>query len=141
MYRKTLAKYLPGEQPGFVSLEGFVDAMVMVEGLKRAGKELTREGLVRGIEAIHQLDLGLRPQLKLDYSARDHAGFSTVIRGGRAVPFEDWKMVKSKKRCFSNPLDCVQEILFHSGFGLVEGVVGRANEGARFNMLETHLRA
>jgi ABC-type branched-subunit amino acid transport system substrate-binding protein len=98
MYRKTLAKYFPGEQPGFVSLEGFVDAMVMVEGLKRAGKELTREGLVRGIEAIHQLDLGLGPQLKLDYSARDHAGFSTVIptviRGGRAVPFEDWKMVK-----------------------------------------------
>jgi hypothetical protein len=44
MYRKTLAKYLPGEQPGFVSLEGSVDAMVMVEGLKRAGKELTREG-------------------------------------------------------------------------------------------------
>jgi branched-chain amino acid transport system substrate-binding protein len=44
MYRKTLAKYFPGEQPGFVSLEGFVDAMVMVEGLKRAGKELTREG-------------------------------------------------------------------------------------------------
>jgi len=31
MYRKTLAKYFPGEQPGFVSLEGFVDAMVMVE--------------------------------------------------------------------------------------------------------------
>src|SRR3989442_14078578 len=98
LYRSCLAKYSPGEPPSFVSFEGFVDAMVMVEGLKRAGKELTREGLVRGIEAIHQLDLGLGPQLKLDYSARDHAGFSTVIptviRGGRAVPFEDWKMVK-----------------------------------------------
>jgi hypothetical protein len=30
-----------------------VDAMVMVEGLKRAGKEPTREGLIRGIESIH----------------------------------------------------------------------------------------
>ena len=98
LYRKTLAKYFPGEQPGFVSLEGFVDAMVMVEGLKRAGKELTREGLVRGLEAIHQFDLGLGPQLKLDYSARDHAGLSTVIptviRGGRAVPFTDWSNVR-----------------------------------------------
>ena len=98
LYRKTLAKYFPGEQPRFVSLEGFVDAMVMVEGLKRAGKELTREGLVRGIEAIHQLDLGLGPQLKLDYSARDHAGLSTVIptviRGGRAVPFTDGSNVR-----------------------------------------------
>ena len=85
MYRKTLAKYFPGEQPGFVSLEGFVDAMVMVEGLKRAGKELTREGLIRGIEGIHQLDLGLGPQLKLDYSARDHASIAR-----RVAPHQSW---------------------------------------------------
>lgn len=98
MYRKTLAKYFPAEQPSFVSLEGFVDAMVLVEGLKRAGKDLTREELIRGIESIHQLDLGLGPQLKLNYSTRNHAGLETVIptviRGGRAVPFTDWKMVK-----------------------------------------------
>jgi branched-chain amino acid transport system substrate-binding protein len=100
MYRKTLAKYYPGEQPGFVSLEGFVDAMVLVEGLKRAGKELTREGLIRGIESIHDHDLGLGPQLKLNYSARTHAGLETVIptviRGGRAVPFTDWASVAPK---------------------------------------------
>jgi hypothetical protein len=41
-----------------VSLEGFVDAMVMVEGLKKAGKELTREGLIHAIESIHELDMG-----------------------------------------------------------------------------------
>jgi hypothetical protein len=60
----------------------------MVEGLKRAGKDLSREGLIRSIESIHQMDLGLGPQLKLDYSGRDHAGLKavipTVIRGGRA---------------------------------------------------------
>jgi hypothetical protein len=105
MYRKTLAKYFLSEQPGFVSLQGLVDAMVMVEGLKRAGKDLTREGLIKGIESIHQMDLGLGPQLKLDYSRRDHAGLQavipTVIRGGRAVPFTDWAMVK---RAFRLPL-------------------------------------
>src|SRR5262252_281982 len=42
LYRQCLTKYSPGEAPTFVSLEGFVDAMVLVEGLKRAGKELTR---------------------------------------------------------------------------------------------------
>lgn len=98
LYRKTLAKYAPGEEPGFVSLEGFVNAMVMVEGLKRAGKDLTREGLIRGIESIHQMDLGLGPQLLLNYSARDHQGFDTVIptviRSGQAVPFTDWKTAK-----------------------------------------------
>jgi ABC-type branched-subunit amino acid transport system substrate-binding protein len=97
LYRRELTKYSPAALPNFVSLEGFVDAMVMVEGLKRAGKELTREGLIHGIESIREMDLGLGPQLKLDYSAKDHKGFDhvmpTVVRGGRAVPFTDWSTV------------------------------------------------
>jgi ABC-type branched-subunit amino acid transport system substrate-binding protein len=100
LYRRALGKYFPSEQPNFVSLEGFVDAMVMVEGLKRAGKDLTREGLIRAIESIHDHDLGLGPQLKLNYSAKEHKGFDhvipTVIRGGRAVPFTDWSMAAPK---------------------------------------------
>jgi branched-chain amino acid transport system substrate-binding protein len=94
LYRRTMSKYAPSETPNFVSLEGFVDAMVLVEGLKRAGKELSREGLIRGIESLHDFDIELGPQLKLNYSARDHKGFEhvipTVVRGGRAVPFTDW---------------------------------------------------
>lgn len=100
LYRRTLSKYFPSAQPNFVSLEGFVDAMVLVEGLKKAGKELTREGLIRGIESIHDLDLGLGPQLKLDYGPKDHKGFDhvipTVVRGGRAVPFTDWSTAAPK---------------------------------------------
>jgi len=100
LYRRTLTKYFPTAQPNFVSLEGFVDAMVLVEGLKKAGKELTREGLIRGIESIHELDLGLGPQLKLNYSSKEHKGFDhvlpTVIRGGRAVPFTDWSTAAPK---------------------------------------------
>ncbi len=100
LYRRTLAKYIPSAHPNFVSLEGFVDAMVLVEGLKRAGKDLTREGLIRGIESIHELDLGLGPQLKLNYSSKEHKGFDhvipTVVRGGRAVPFTDWSTAASK---------------------------------------------
>ena len=100
LYRRTLSKYAPSARPNFVSLEGFVDAIVMVEGLKRAGKELTREGLIHGIESIHEEDLGLGPQLKLNYSAKSHKGFDhvipTVVRGGRAVPFTDWSTVAAK---------------------------------------------
>jgi branched-chain amino acid transport system substrate-binding protein len=97
LYRRALSQYLPTERPNFVSLEGFVDAMVLVEGLKHAGKDLTRDGLIRGIESIHQMDVGLGPQLKLDYSAKDHKGFDhvipSVIRSGRPVPFTDWAKV------------------------------------------------
>ncbi|HUC54364.1 MAG TPA: ABC transporter substrate-binding protein [Candidatus Cybelea sp.] len=100
LFRRELTKYFPSAQPNFVSLEGFVDAMVLVEGLKRAGKDLTREGLIRGIESIHDFDIGLGPQLKLDYGPKDHKGFDrvlpTVIRGGRAVPFTDWSTAAPK---------------------------------------------
>jgi ABC-type branched-subunit amino acid transport system substrate-binding protein len=100
LYRRTLTKYYPSLQPNFVSLEGFVDAMVLVEGLKKAGKELTREGLIRGIESIHDQDMGLGPQLRLRYSAKEHKGFDhvipTVVRGGRAVPFTDWSTAAPK---------------------------------------------
>ena len=100
LYRRELTKYIPSAQPNSVSLEGFVDAMVLVEGLKRAGKDLTREGLIRGIESIHEFDLGLGPQLKLNYSSKEHKGFDhvipSVVRGGRAVPFTDWSTAAPK---------------------------------------------
>ena len=96
LYRRALQKYMPTVRPGFVSLEGFVDAMVMVEGLKKAGKDPTREGLIEAVESLHEVDMGLGPQLKLNYSAKSHKGFDhvfpTIVRGGRAVPFTDWSI-------------------------------------------------
>ena len=100
LYRRTLAKYYPSAQPNFVSLEGFVDAMVLIEGLKKAGKELTRDGLIRSIESLHEFDMGLGAKLKLKYSSKEHKGFDsvipTVVRGGRAVPFTDWSTAAAK---------------------------------------------
>jgi ABC-type branched-subunit amino acid transport system substrate-binding protein len=98
LYRRSMQKYHPGVEPSFVSLEGFVDAMVLVEGLKRAGREFTREKLIQAIESIHDFDVGLGPALKLNYSAKEHQGFNhvipTVVRGGRAVPFADWDIAR-----------------------------------------------
>ena len=93
-YRECLARYSPGEAPTFVSLEGFVDAMVLVEGLKRAGKDITRERFISGIESIHEMNAGLGPKLILNYSASDHKGFDnvypTVVKNGQAVLLTDW---------------------------------------------------
>ena len=100
LYRRTMLKYAPSVKPNFVSLEGFVDAMVMVEGMKKAGRDLTREGLIRAIESLHDWDAGLGAELRLDYSAKDHKGFHhvnpTVVRSGRVVPFTDWTVVPAK---------------------------------------------
>jgi branched-chain amino acid transport system substrate-binding protein len=38
LYRDALDKYMSGTSPSFVSLEGLVDAMVLVEGLRVAGR-------------------------------------------------------------------------------------------------------
>ncbi len=98
LYRKSLRKYYSDAPPSFASLEGFVDAMVLVEGLKRAGADPTREKLITAIESIHKMDVGLGPGLLLDYGANDHKGFSrvytTVVRGGKPVIFTDWKTLQ-----------------------------------------------
>lgn len=100
LYRRTLQQYMPGARPNFVSLESFVDAMVLVDGLKNAGKEPTREGLIHAIESMHDKDMGLGPQLRLDYSPKNHKGFehviATIVRGGTAVPFTDWNIILQK---------------------------------------------
>jgi ABC-type branched-subunit amino acid transport system substrate-binding protein len=96
-YRQCLAKYSPGEPPTFVSLEGFVDAMVLVEGLKRAGKDVTRERFISALESIHEMNAGLGPRLVLNYSASDHKGFdsvyATVVKGGQPVLLTDWSSI------------------------------------------------
>ena len=57
-YRDTLKRYFPSERPNSTSLEGYIDAVILVEGLKRAGKNLTTETLVDALESIHDFDLG-----------------------------------------------------------------------------------
>jgi branched-chain amino acid transport system substrate-binding protein len=95
LYREALKTYYPNEQPSFVSLEGFVDAMVLVEGLKRAGKDPTREKLITALESIQNKDVGLGPKLTLKYSATRHKGFdqiyTTVVRDGKPEILDDWK--------------------------------------------------
>jgi branched-chain amino acid transport system substrate-binding protein len=94
LYRKCLSKYSPGELPTFVSFEGFADAMVVIEGLKRAGKDVTREKFISAIESIHEMNFGLGPRLILNYSASDHKGFDnvypTMVKGGQPVLLTDW---------------------------------------------------
>jgi branched-chain amino acid transport system substrate-binding protein len=58
-YKSALAKFFPGEPPDYVSLEGYVAASVLIEALKRNGRNLTTERLVGTLENLHGLDIGL----------------------------------------------------------------------------------
>lgn len=72
---QKLAKETPGGIVSHAAMEGFAAAKVLVEGLKRAGKKLTRESFVAGLNDLKGFDLG---GLKLDYSPSDHTGTEFV---------------------------------------------------------------
>lgn len=69
---KTIAK---GVTVSYAAMEGFVSAKLLVEGLRRAGSHLTRDGLVRALESMHRVDLG---GLMVSYSERNHGGSEFV---------------------------------------------------------------
>jgi ABC-type branched-subunit amino acid transport system substrate-binding protein len=75
-YVALLKQYYPSDRPNFVSLEGYINAKVLVEGLERAGRELNREKFINAIESIQELDLGIANLLS--FSPGDHQGLERV---------------------------------------------------------------
>ncbi|EYS93693.1 ABC transporter permease [Cupriavidus sp. SK-4] len=71
---RSLAKQ-QGVEPSNAGMEGFMSAKVLVEGLRRAGPDLTRERLVTALEGMRDYDLG---GILISYSAERHTGSSFV---------------------------------------------------------------
>jgi len=59
----------------FSAMEGFLVAKVAVEGLRRAGRNLTREGYIDALEKMNDVDLG---GFYVSYSPKNHAGSKFV---------------------------------------------------------------
>lgn len=60
-----------GHTPNYSAMEGFVAAKVFAEGVRRAGRALTREGFITAIESMRDVDLGGFP---LDFGPGKHTG-------------------------------------------------------------------
>ena len=60
---------------GFGTLEGYIAAKVMVEGLRRAGRKLDRESFVRAMESMGDYDTG---GFKVSYGPNTRAGSKFV---------------------------------------------------------------
>jgi branched-chain amino acid transport system substrate-binding protein len=54
----------------FLTLESYLSARILVEGLRRAGRDLTREKLIAALESIHDEDFG---GFRVNFSRTDHA--------------------------------------------------------------------
>lgn len=64
-----------GVPASYAAMEGFVAAKLTVEGLRRAGRNLTREGLVHALESMHRVDIG---GIVLGYSEHNRSGSQFV---------------------------------------------------------------
>jgi branched-chain amino acid transport system substrate-binding protein len=69
-YKNSLAKYFPGEAADYVSLEGFISANILIEGLKGTGPQLDTEKLIDVLENMRNLDLGLG--IPLNFGRAEH---------------------------------------------------------------------
>ncbi len=96
LYQSILEQYYPGETASFVGLEGFLNARILVEGLRRAGPNLTQEGFIDAIESIRDFKVG--PDTTITFGPRDHQGmdrvFFTLLEEGRFQPFENWSVLR-----------------------------------------------
>jgi ABC-type branched-subunit amino acid transport system substrate-binding protein len=70
-----------------LTFEGYVNFTIVVEALKRAGKNLTRPIFFKTLESMREVDIG---GMKVNYSPTDHEAFKkiylTQIKDGKAIP-------------------------------------------------------
>jgi branched-chain amino acid transport system substrate-binding protein len=72
---QAMAKKAGFTDYNFGAMEGFLVAKVMVEGLRRTGRNLTREGFVDAMEKMNDVDLG---GFYVSYSPTSHTGSKFV---------------------------------------------------------------
>jgi branched-chain amino acid transport system substrate-binding protein len=75
-YKEALAKYFPGESPDYVSFEGYIEASILAEAVRRVGRDIDTEKLVEELERMHDFDLGL--SAPVTFSPNDHQGSHKV---------------------------------------------------------------
>jgi branched-chain amino acid transport system substrate-binding protein len=69
----------------FAGMEGFINARVTVEGLRRAGRNLTRERFISAMETMKLYELG---GYTVNFSSENHEGsrfvdLTVISRDGR----------------------------------------------------------
>lgn len=83
-YQKLIGKQ---GKPTYFGLEGFAMAKVLVEAIRKAGKDLTREKLISTLESMQNYDLG---GYRISYSPGDRTGsryvdLTVIGSGGRVL--------------------------------------------------------
>lgn len=92
-YRQLMAEHFPGHTLNRYSLYGYVFGKLVIEGLTRAGRDLTQDRFLDGMESINEWDSGgiLPP---VSFSPENHhaqnAGFICELENGRFKALTGW---------------------------------------------------
>jgi ABC-type branched-subunit amino acid transport system substrate-binding protein len=84
-YQAAIEKSLGKKDFSFTSLESFIGARVLVEGIRRAGANPTREGLMKALDGMQGFNVG---GYVVDFSPTNHNGskfveLTAISRAGR----------------------------------------------------------
>ena len=92
-YRAAITRAHPGRRFDRYTLYGYTFGRLVVAGVERAGRTLTREGFIDAMESLTNWDAGgVMPEVS--FSSTNHhaqrAGFICEMQGGRLVSVTDW---------------------------------------------------
>jgi ABC-type branched-subunit amino acid transport system substrate-binding protein len=87
-YQQASDRLLGKKDYSYTSLESFIAAKVLVEGIRRAGRDLTRESLLKALDGLGAIDLG---GYVVSFTPNDHNGSNYVSLTilGRDLKFRD----------------------------------------------------
>lgn len=76
----------------FVSFEGFLNARVMVEILKKMGNDIKRENIKKAVESIRNIDIGIDERISFSHNKHQALDkvYYTTYKEGKFVPIRDW---------------------------------------------------
>jgi ABC-type branched-subunit amino acid transport system substrate-binding protein len=90
-YQEQLRRHFPQERPDFLSLQAWLAGQLLIEGLRRAGRQLDTERLVDALESIRGLDLGVG--VPLTFGPSEHQA-SHKVWGLKLEPSGAWSPIE-----------------------------------------------
>ena len=95
-WKQLLSKYYPKDVFDINTINGVGGPLAAVEALKKAGRDLTREKFIQGMESLDKFNPEISPlSVPLSYSPTNHVGlrrsaYSTIATGKVEIVY-DWK--------------------------------------------------
>lgn len=87
-FKQAIAGVAPEKSESFTALESFIAAKALVEGVRRAGANPTRAGLLRALDSLHDYDAG-GYAVRFSPENRNGSKFVTLTMLGRDLSFRE----------------------------------------------------